>query len=411
MIFRHASAQIASIAKWYPVVAVTGPRQSGKTTLVRMAFPDKPYLSMEDPDLRATAADDARRFLALYPSGAIIDEAQRVPELFSYLQGLVDEDRYRAGESTHTGVAAQNGRWILTGSQQFGLLSNITQSLAGRVGLLQLLPLSVSELLDADSLTKTTTLETLLWRGLYPAPALAQVPPSVWYADYFSTYVERDVRQMLQVKDLQAFRLFVRMCAARASQVLNLSGLAADCGISTNTAKSWLSILEASYICYCLQPHHANFGKQLTKAPKLYFYDTGLVAWLTGLRSASELGISSMRGALFENWAITEAYKHIYNHRLDTHLHYWRNKAGVEIDLLIDDGKDKMHAIEMKSGHTVAGDWFKNLIEYSALNTQAQAHVLYGGSDMHSRHGITVAGWRDWPAFLTQHLPALPPEA
>ncbi len=394
MIVRQASAQIQTLAKWYPVLAVTGPRQSGKTTLVRTAFPDKPYLSLEDPDTRATAAQDPRRFLGQHPQGAIIDEVQRVPELFSYLQGLVDEARF------HGGDMAGAARWVLTGSQQFGLLGGITQSLAGRVGLLELMPLSLGELLAAGAIPAARTAEAMLWRGFYPSPALGKVPPGVWYADYFATYVERDVRQILQIKDLNAFRIFVRMAAARVAQVLNLSALAADCGISTNTAKAWLSILETSYLCTTLQPHHRNFGKQLTKAPKLYFLDTGLVAWLTGLRTAQEVGVSSMRGALFENWAVTEAFKYKYNLRQDVQFSYWRNKTGHEIDLLIDDGSDQVQAIEIKAGQTVAGDWFRNLLLYAKLNPDVQSHVLYGGKEVHSRHGIACMGWRDWPGFL-----------
>jgi uncharacterized protein len=394
MIIRHATAKLNALAQWYPIVAVTGPRQSGKTTLVKQTFANKPYLTLEDPDVRATALADPRGFLALYPDGAILDEAQRAPELFSYLQGLVDAQQVM-------------GQWVLTGSQQLGLMSGISQSLAGRVGLLQLLPFSVGELIAGDALPASRSVEELLWRGLYPAPAVRRTPPADWYADYFATYIERDVRQLLQVRDLTAFRVFVRMCAARTGQLLNLSALAADCGVSVNTAKGWLSALEASYIVFLLTPHHANFGKQLTKSPKLYFIDTGLAAWLAGLRSSEALGLSSMRGALFENWAVCEALKHGYNHRLDLQLHFWRNKSGVEVDLLVD-YQQALHAVEFKAGKTVASDWFSSLKKYAQLHGENTATALpqtlvYGGEAAHARPGVTVVGWRAWAGELAKN--------
>jgi uncharacterized protein len=393
MIIRDAQARIQSLSQWYPIIAVTGPRQSGKTTLVKQVFANKPYLTLEDPDVRATALADPRGFLNLYPGGAILDEAQRAPELFSYLQGIVD-------------ARQMMGQWVLAGSQQLGLMSDISQSLAGRVGLLQLLPFSVGELLAGEALPTSRSVEDMLWRGLYPAPAVRKVPPADWYADYFATYIERDVRQMVQVRDLAAFRLFVRMCAARTGQLLNLSALAADCGIATNTAKGWLSVLEASYITFTLTPHHANFGKQLTKSPKLYFHDTGLAAWLAGLRSGEALGLSSMRGALFENWAVCEALKHAYNQRLDMPLNFWRNKSGVEVDLLITMAS-RLHAVEFKAGQTVASDWFGSLKKYAALHGQAMPQTLvYGGAAAHTRPGVQIIGWRDWPALLKQQYKA-----
>jgi uncharacterized protein len=393
MLNRSANTRLLSLSQWYPIVAVTGPRQSGKTTLVKAAFPNKPYLTLEDPDIRATALADPRGFLNLYPQGAILDEAQRAPELFSYLQGLVDDRPVM-------------GQWVLTGSQQLGLMTGISQSLAGRVGLLQLLPLSVGELIAGNALPANRSLEAMLWRGLYPATAVRHAPPTDWYSDYFATYIERDVRQMLQVRDMRTFSLFVRMCAARTGQLLNLSALAADCGISTNTAKGWLSILEASYITYTLQPHHINFGKQLTKSPKLYFHDTGLAAWLTGLRTSEALALSSMRGALFENWAISEVLKHSYNQRLDLQLHFWRNKSGVEVDLLIGH-QQTLRVIEFKAGKTVAGDWFSNLNKYAALHANndkmpLQQALVYGGDMRHLRAGVGVIGWRDWPQAIEQ---------
>jgi predicted AAA+ superfamily ATPase len=400
MIPRQASPQLQALAQWYPVLAMTGPRQSGKTTLVQATFPDKPYVSLEDPDVAASALSDPRRFLGQFPEGAILDEAQRAPELFSYLQSIVDRDRAM-------------GAWVLTGSQQLGLRSQISQSLAGRVGLLELLPFTLGELQAAKR--PFASMEDLLWRGLYPVPLDRGIPPGIWLADYFSTYIERDVRQMLNVRDLQTFRTFVRMCAARTSQVLNLSALAADCGISSPTAKGWLSILEASYIVFLLPPHHRNFGKQLTKSPKLYFYDTGLAAWLAGVRSAEELALSSLRGPLFETWAVSETLKVNHHLRLDARLFYWRDKIGSEVDLLIERA-ERLQTVEFKAGQTVAGDWFAALRKYETLRSGAASQpelqavpqprpvLVYGGSERQTRDVADICPWQKWPETLTRML-------
>lgn len=408
MIPRQAASQLQLLSQWYPVVAVTGPRQSGKTTLVQACFPGKPYVSLEDPDVRESALSDPRRFLALYPTGAVLDEVQRAPALFSYLQTVVDRDRAM-------------GAWVLTGSQQLGLRSQISQTLAGRVGLLELLPFTLGELQAAPEGSPATALaqgplEHLLWQGLYPVPLDRNVPPNVWLADYFSTYVERDVLQMTQVRDLQTFRTFVRMCAARTSQVLNLSALAADCGISSHTAKGWLSMLQASYLVFLLPPHHVNFGKQLTKSPKLYFYDTGLAAWLAGIRNADELAISPMRGPLFETWCVAEVLKTSLHQRRDTQLFFWRDKIGSEVDLLIDRPQGTQ-TVEFKAGQTVAGDWFNALRKYETLRTPAagaashthpDTHspvppaprplLVYGGQQPQVREAADIVPWRQWPA-------------
>jgi uncharacterized protein len=395
MLARHAAPQLLALARWYPVVAVTGPRQSGKTTLVRSAFAGKPYVSLEDPDVRDAASADPRGFLALYPEGAVLDEAQHTPQLFSYLQTRVDEDRHRG---------LSQGAWVLTGSQHFGLVASITQSLAGRVGLLHLLPLSLGELQDDQHAAADAPLAELLWRGLYPPVVDRGIPPAAWYGDYVATYVERDLRQLVNVRDLSPFRTFMRMCAARLGQTVNLSALAADCGIAANTAKAWLSILEASYLVFTLPQHHANFGKRLVKSPKLYFYDSGLAAWLAGVRSADELALSSMRGPLFETWAIGEVLKARSNHRLTPTLHYWRDRLGVEVDLLLDHG-DTLTPVEFKAGQTVAADWAGSLNRYRALATQrgngqpgiAPAQLVYGGDEPRTRSGVDVTPWRRWP--------------
>ncbi|MFT4240732.1 MAG: ATP-binding protein [Acidovorax sp.] len=377
MISRHALPRLLELASYYPIVAITGPRQSGKTTLARAAFAGKPYTSLEDPDVRALAANDPRGFLAQYPDGAIIDEAQRVPEIFSYLQTRVDGER-------------RMGLFVLTGSQQFGLMDGIAQSLAGRVGLLHLLPFAWNEVATHTE----SRLEDWLWRGAYPPLYDRGIPPHIWFADYLSTYVERDVRRLLQVRDLDAFHRFVLMCAARTGQLLNLSALAADCGITHNTAHAWLSVLEASYLVMRLAPFHRNFGKRLTKTPKLYFLDTGFAAWLAGVRGADELSIGNLRGPLFETWVVGEFVKRRRNALLAEELHFWRDSAGNKVDLLVTRGEDIVAAIECKSGRTVAEDWFAPLSRFAALSNTPRRLLIYGGDADQPRSSAPVFGWR-----------------
>ncbi len=298
MIPRKASDTLKRLAKGFPIIALAGPRQSGKTTLARAVFgQDKPYVSLENPDEREFAEQDPLRFLQRFPSGAILDEVQRCPGLLSWLQGIVDE-RGRMGD------------FILTGSAQFEFVSSLTQSLAGRIGRVELLPLSAGELAAAALLPD---LDTLLWQGSYPALYDRELRADDWFANYVNTYVERDVRQLLAVRDLTQFQRFLRMCAARSGQLLNLTALGADCGISAITAREWLSVLEASYLVVRLQPYHRNFGKRLVKTPKLYFLDSGLMAWLLGIHSADALAIHAQRGHLFESFVISEFFKQRYN--------------------------------------------------------------------------------------------------
>lgn len=392
MIPRIADNTLKTLAKGYPVVAITGPRQSGKTTLSRAVFPEKPYVSLEDPDQRAFAEEDPKGFLSRYPDGAILDEVQRCVELFSYLQGIIDED-------------PRPGLFILTGSQQFGLMSGISQTLAGRVGLVQLLPFALQELQTAG--VAPDDLDQMLYQGHYPPLYDRDVTPIHWYRDYVSTYIERDVRQMINIQDLSAFQRFVRLCAARTGQLLNLTSLVNDCGISVNTAKAWLSVLEASYIIYLLRPHHRNFRKRLVKSPKLYFLDTGLAAWLLGIQTAGQLAIHAQRGALLESWVVAELLKGRYNQALVANLYFWRDNTGNEIDVLLEQG-EHLRPIEIKSGQTINRDYFNGLRRWTKLAESEKTKVdtpylVYGGNETQSRAGIEVLPWRNMPTLLEKN--------
>ncbi len=381
MVERQAHSILLELAQGFPFVAITGPRQSGKTTLARSVFPSKPYISLEDPDAREFADSDPRGFLNRYPDGAILDEAQRCPLLFSYLQTRSDLD-------------GRQGLYILTGSQQFGLLSGITQSLAGRVGMIQLLPFSSGELKTADMLEQS--IDGAMVRGMYPPLYDRSLTTDKWIPGYVATYLERDVRQMVNVHDLSSFQRFLRMCAGRTGQLLNLSSLANDCGITHNTAKSWISILEASYIVHLLQPHHRNFNKRLVKTPKLYFYDTGLVAWLLGIQNESQLMLHPQRGAIFETWVVSELIKTRFNAGLPSNLYFWRDNTGNEIDIIIDKGL-MLEPVEIKSGQTVTADSFAGLRKFLSLagENAGRARLVYGGNDRQERLDVDVIPWTE----------------
>ena len=379
---RTATALLRQLARGFPVIAITGPRQSGKSTLARETFAQHPYVTLEDPDTRALARADPRRFLARFPNGAVLDEVQRVPELLSYLQGRVD-------------ASQRMGEFIITGSQQFGVMDGITQSLAGRVGLLQLLPLTNAEL--QPSASAGASLEARMWRGGYPALHAQgrDLAPPTWFAGYVATYLERDVRQVLNVANLALFQRFVLMCAARSGQLLNLNSLAADCGISKPTARQWLTVLQASYVLTLLPPYHRNFGKRLVKTPKLYFLDTGLLCHLLRVPDALALQTHAMRGAIFETWVVTEVIKHRFNLGLAADLYFWRDNHGTEVDLVFEDG-GRMQAVEIKSGTTFAMDWLSTPRRWSAMagDGAAKPIVVYGGAESFELDAARVMSWR-----------------
>lgn len=389
LIVRRAAKSLTALAKEYPVVVVTGPRQSGKTTLCRAAFPALPYASLEEPDVRDFAVADPRAFLAQYPDGALLDEIQRAPELLSYLQGIVDR-------------APRPGSFVLTGSLQLDVLVGVSQTLAGRAGLLSLLPFALGELPERLA---PRSIEQLLFGGLYPPIHDRRLEPSRWHANYVQTYLERDLRQVVNVRDLASFRVFLRLCAGRTGQLLNLSGLAADCGITHNTAKAWLSVLEASFIVVLLRPHFRNFGKRLVKTPKLYFVDPGLAAWLLEIRSEEQLIAHPLRGALFETWAIAELLKGRANAALASNLYFWRDRAGREVDCVLDRGTTLV-PIEVKAGQTLASDYFDALARFAALAGElaAPGWIVYGGSRVEKRSAATALPWRSIDSLIKSNL-------
>ncbi len=390
MYARAARPTVERLAKGFPIVAITGPRQSGKTTLARSCFPGKPYVSLENPQERAFAVEDPERFLARFDDGAVLDEIQRAPVLLSYLQGRVDERR-------------RMGDYVLTGSAQFDLVAGITQSLAGRVGRVELLPLSVDELRAASLLPDS--LDRVLLTGGYPAIYERQLEVNDWFVNYVSTYIERDVRQLLGVRNLLQFQQFVRLSAARSGQLLNLASLASDAGISATTAREWISILEASYLVTRLPPYHGNFGKRLVKTPKLYFLDAGLMAWLLGIRDETHLGVHAARGALFETFVVSEWIKARLNVGRPPDLWFYRDSQGHEVDL-ITNTVDGLRAVEIKSGATVASDWAAPLQAFRERCRSAptvRPVVIYGGVAHRETAHYDLRPWSEL-AFKDGHL-------
>jgi len=383
IITREITPRLIELSKQFPVIAIMGPRQSGKTTLSRQTFPDYAYVTLEDIDTKIGAKEDPRRFLATYAryKGVIIDEIQEVPELFSYMQGIVDQE-YKPGF------------FIITGSQNFLMYEKITQTLAGRIALLTLLPLTVNELKNAALLPQT--LEEVLFKGFYPRLYAQPFDLKIWFSNYIATYVEKDVRQVLNVSDIISFQKFLRLCAARVGNLLNYSEIARDCDISPNTAKAWISVLETSYIIKLLQPYHKNFNKRITKSPKLYFYDVGLACSLLGIQSAHELFTHSLRGALFESMTISELFKYYYNQIMTPNLYFWRDLQGHEVDCIIEKTYNTLIPIEIKAGMTIIPSFFKGIIDWQTISEQKNnAYIIYAGDENFQRSYGQLIAWKN----------------
>ena len=376
LINRTAENILQTFAGMYPVVTITGPRQSGKTTLSREVFSQKKYANLESPDIRQFAIDDPRAFLAQYPDGAIIDEIQRAPDLVSYIQVLVDEDK-------------RDGLFILTGSQQFEVSNTINQSLAGRTALFKLLPFSLQEIQSGFPLPD---IDSMLYKGFYPRLWEKNLNPTQALGDYFETYIERDLRQLITIKDLHLFQRFIKLCAGRVGQLLNINSLANDTGISHTTARSWLSLLEVSYIIFLLQPYYVNISKRLVKSPKLYFYDVGLASFLLGIENKKQISRDPLRGNLFENMVVAEVLKYRFNQGKRSNLYFYRDSKGNEVDLLLVNGSD-IFPIEIKSGMTITRDYFKGLKHFAKLfpdRIPQGSGIVYGGDEAQQRTDVSI---------------------
>jgi len=387
MIPRKLASYARFIATKYPVVTITGPRQSGKTTLARDAFPDKAYANLENPLTRQFATEDPVGFLRQYPQGVILDEIQRTPELLSFIQVQADEQR-------------ENGFFVLTGSQQFELLNSVSQSLAGRTALLKLLPFSVAELLPH---WPELTIDELLFKGFYPRIYDQDIPPTQALGDYFETYVERDLRRLINVHNLGLFQKFVRLCAGRVGQILNLHSLANDTGISHSTARQWLTVLEVSFIVFQLPPYHANIGKRLIKSPKLYFYDVGLAAWLCGVEEPSHLRNHPLRGNFYENLVVMEVLKFRYNAGKRSNLYFFRDSIGNEVDLLYTIAHQLL-PIEIKAGQSITSDYFKGLRTFAKLfpDLPHGQLLVYAGAESQQRSEVSIISVFQLADFLAK---------
>ncbi len=382
MIKRVLEQQLVKYFKQYPVVVLTGPRQSGKTTLVKKVFPKMNYVNLEDIEVREFAKDDPKGFLKQYGEKLIIDEAQHTPELLSYIQLIVDKN-------------GKNGQYILTGSQNFLLLEKINQSLAGRVAVLKLLPLSIGELKKSTKNKLPKKYSELLFKGFYPKLYKEKIDAEQYYLNYIQTYIERDVRTIKNISNLSKFKKFLTLLSARVGQILNISSLINDCDIDYKTANSWLSILEASYVIFLLQPHHKNYSKRVIKAPKIYFYDTGIICSLLNISSVKQLETHYLKGEIFESMIIMDTLKQQYNQAKKESVFFWRDKTGHEIDLITEQSGE-VYPTEIKSGQTIRDDFFKNLDYYNKLAKipTENSRIIYGGEQKQKRHMRTVVGWR-----------------
>ena len=393
MIERTLEERLVTLAHSFPAVFLTGPRQSGKTTLARASLPDFAYFNLEDLDVREEAVEDPRTFLRRLEGGqgAILDEVQRAPDLFSYLQGFIDEKR--------------GGPLVLTGSQQFLLSEKVSQTLAGRVAVLELLPFSVAELARRPALLPRglstrgeapappeRSLEESLVVGSFPRIHDEGLEAATWLDGYVRTYVERDVRALRNVGDIDTFTRFVRLCAGRAGQLVNFAALGSDAGVSQPTAKQWLSILRASYVLDLLPAHHVNFNKRLVRRPKMHFHDSGLLCFLLGIRDAEQLSLHPLRGAVFESFVVSEFRKSFLHRGQPAPLYFWRDSHGRELDVIVDDGLAPL-PVEVKSGRTVAGDAFRNLEYHAGLSGRDGGLLVYGGDRSYARRGIHVIPW------------------
>ena len=379
MVPRIAEKLLRKYSRQFRAVAVVGPRQSGKTTLVRQTFPNKPYVSLENPDERILAEQDPRAFLSRFKSGAILDEAQRVPSLFSYLQQVLDE-------------AGKDGLFILTGSNNFLLQQSITQSLAGRIGYIDLLPLCYLEIMEFGK--KKLSTDLILLNGCYPEVYDKKREPGAWYPAYIRTYVERDVKQIRNIENTLLFNRFLQLCAGRIGQMLSVNALSNEVGADVRTINAWLSILQSSYLIHLLPPHHKNFNKRAVKSPKLYFVDTGLACSLLGIRSENELFNSHFRGALFENHVIMEFLKMKNNSGSQTKLYFWRDNKGAEVDLILDNGK-RLIPVEIKSSQTFRDEHLRGLRTWMGWSKSKNGLLVYDGKqEFITKQNINIINWK-----------------
>lgn len=379
-IHREIGNAVKRMASKMPVISICGPRQSGKTTLAKHLFPAYRYLNFEDPEIRYFARTDPKSFLKTYKPPVILDEIQYVPELFSYIQIWSDE-------------SGRNGEFILTGSQNFLMMNKISQSLAGRVAIFNLLPLSIRELNTVKLLSDNAT-DTIL-KGFYPRLFNSELQPHDWYPSYINTYLQRDVREIINVTDLHLFEIFLKICAGRSGQILNQNSIAGEIGISNKTVQRWISVLESSYIIFLLQPYYRNFNKRILKSPKLYFYDTGLLCTLMGIKKPDDLNLHYNLGNIFENMIITELVKTCYNKQLNMDLYFWRESNGSEIDCIADSGSF-MKAIEIKSAQTLHPGLFRQLIFWNKLTQKSAVNnscLIYRGEESQKRESISVIPW------------------
>ena len=381
MIDREIEPRLKTLARKFPAIVLTGPRQSGKSTVCRRVFANLPYATLESPDVRAFASEDPRGFLKQFPNGAILDEIQNSPQLPSYLQEIIDRE-------------PTPGRWILTGSHNLSVMESASQSLAGRSAVVHLLPLSRDEVIRFSHHPKT--LNEVLLTGGYPRILDRNLKPADWLASYVATYLERDVRSISNVGDLVAFQRFVQLSAGRVAQLLNFSSLASDCGVSQPTAKAWSSVLEASFIGFRLPSYHGNISKRLIKMPKLHFYDTGLACWLLGIRDTAQLDLHPLRGAIFECWVVSEIIKQRFNLGEANGVYFFRDKAGLESDVLVQ-ARKSLKIVEVKAGQTISSDWAassRKITELFARTKQRTSSVVvYGGTEKQERNGVTYLPW------------------